>query len=470
MFAALFLVVATLPQPTADDLVVAADRLYVGNGQVLTEAIVVVRDGRIASVTQGERPKDAIWVQGAELTPGLIDAYSYVGPERHQEESREVTASHTLASTLNLGDPGFGVAAREGVTTLYLSPDPHNVVGGLGCIVKTAGGESSDLFSEPGGSARMMIERAALKVTLGSDPSKGNSPSRFGSPRSYKVRRPTTRMGVVWVVRKAFHDARVYRQARAGDNPPPFDPDLEVLASALAGEIPVRFQARRDHDIQTALRIAAEFGLPPIIEEGTEAHRVADLLIARGAPVLLGPAFDSITRSIASPRSVDELRVAFNPPPICCEDLEEPGFENHDHEPAALPRAVEDLLLATVPRYDDSAVGAAWLRSGEARRATPSTAALLAATGVPFAFGAAEGNGESSLIYQARTAVRWGLDPDAALLAATSQAAALLGIAEEVGTIEVGKSADLALWSGAPMRADSRLLLVLVDGKIVLQR
>jgi imidazolonepropionase-like amidohydrolase len=61
-----------------------------------------------------------------------------------------------------------------------------------------------------------------------------------------------------------------------------------------------------------------------------------------------------------------------------------------------------------------------------------------------------------------------GLDFDKALAAVTSVPARFLGVEERVGTIEVGKDADLALWNGEPFQPTSRVIGVIIDGALVL--
>ena len=58
---------------------------------------------------------------------------------------------------------------------------------------------------------------------------------------------------------------------------------------AVQGKIPVYFAAHRKDDIQTALRIAAEFKLKPVIALGTEAYRMADELKKAGVSVVVHP-------------------------------------------------------------------------------------------------------------------------------------------------------------------------------------
>jgi imidazolonepropionase-like amidohydrolase len=89
----------------------------------------------------------------------------------------------------------------------------------------------------------------------------------------------------------------------------PFERDLglDALARVLAGEIPWRQHCHRADDIATALRIAAEFGYTLVIDHGTEAHLLADILVARDVPVIIGPLLTSRSkvelrnRSMANP-------------------------------------------------------------------------------------------------------------------------------------------------------------------------
>ena len=459
------------------DLVLAVDRLHDGKGGVLEDATVTIADGRIRSVSRGRAPDGAIRVPGAELSPGLIDAFSYMGVGwATVDDSRETTASYRVARSAALHDPAFRRAAQEGVTSAFISPDSWNVFGGLGAFVKTAGGEAADLFAPADSAARVVDDANALKISVGNDPSIGNYPPRGGTPRNMRARRPNTRMGVVWVIRKEFYRAKAYRNAReAGDAAE--DPDLEVLLAAMDGRLPVRVQARRAHDVETALRIQAEFGLPRIIiEEGTESHRHGRRLAESGVAVVAGPAYDERLRSITSSPSLAELRLWADPPTVCCED------DDHAHlgpyaEPdlsgrVALSGLALDLFVTAIPRSE--AAGLYSGRFSEGDLATPALAALLRESGCTTALGAAEAHDasstEASVIHQARQAVRFGLDPQEALAMVTSVPAELCGQDAELGTVESGKQADLVLWSGPPLSATSRPILVLVDGRIVVDR
>ena len=71
------------------------------------------------------------------------------------------------------------------------------------------------------------------------------------------------------------------------------------------------------------------------------------------------------------------------------------------------------------------------------------------------------------LITQVALAVKEGMDRDAALRAVTINPAEVMGVADRVGSLTVGKDADLVLWSGDPIDLQSRALRVWVEGREV---
>ncbi|MFK5633010.1 MULTISPECIES: amidohydrolase family protein [unclassified Ornithinimicrobium] len=68
------------------------------------------------------------------------------------------------------------------------------------------------------------------------------------------------------------------------------------------------------------------------------------------------------------------------------------------------------------------------------------------------------------LITQVSLAVREGMDRDAGLRAVTINPARVLGVEDRVGSLTVGKDADVVLWSGDPLDLQSRVLRTWVDG------
>ncbi|KUO65001.1 MAG: amidohydrolase [Gracilibacter sp. BRH_c7a] len=67
----------------------------------------------------------------------------------------------------------------------------------------------------------------------------------------------------------------------------------------------------------------------------------------------------------------------------------------------------------------------------------------------------------------AALAVRNGMREEDALKAITVWPAQILGVAERIGTIEIGKDADLVIWDGNPLSLESNPEVVMINGKIV---
>jgi imidazolonepropionase-like amidohydrolase len=90
--------------------------------------------------------------------------------------------------------------------------------------------------------------------------------------------------------------------------------------------------------------------------------------------------------------------------------------------------------------------------------------AILAAAGVDVILTTGEAHNARTLRQIAGNAVRAGLPWDTALQAVTINAAALAGIDEDYGSIEVGKVANLVVWSGDPFELSTRVEHVFVRG------
>lgn len=254
----------------------------------IDDGIVVMANGKIVAVgAAGTRvPDGAVEVDctGKVITPGLVDAGTTLGvrPSDLNEQGDEITPHLHVLDALDPTDVRLKRALRGGVTTIQVNPGNRNVIGGLGAVVKTHGDTVE----------RMLLKNeSGLRLAMGSEPSSGNRAIRGGTPVGMYYRRPTTRMGVVWEARKAFYDAKEYQQQKTVPDGAPenagFDPGMEVLVRALQGDVIVRTTARAEQDIRTALRLAEEFGYRTLVEEATEAWRVADELAAAGIPVLV---------------------------------------------------------------------------------------------------------------------------------------------------------------------------------------
>lgn len=71
------------------------------------------------------------------------------------------------------------------------------------------------------------------------------------------------------------------------------------------------------------------------------------------------------------------------------------------------------------------------------------------------------------LTMAAAYAVKEGMKEEDALKAITINAAEIIGVGDRVGSIEVGKDADIAIFDGNPLEIKTKSMFVLIDGKIV---
>ena len=224
-------------------------------------------------------------VCGFPAPPGLHDLISGVrqnAAASPTEATAEVVPHTMMIDSVNLRSPDFTRLARGGVTTVYAAADNAAVIGPRGAVVHTAGS-----FRE-----RIMLEAADVQAAMGTDTFRiggGNAPP-FRNFVSYRTRRPGSRMGVAWVFRKAFYDARnaaLGHEIGGADTPP--EPAIQVLQDVLDGDIPLRIAARSQKDIEGAIRLTEEFGLEFTLLEGTEAHTAIDKLRETETPVIFGP-------------------------------------------------------------------------------------------------------------------------------------------------------------------------------------
>jgi imidazolonepropionase-like amidohydrolase len=107
---------------------------------------------------------------------------------------------------------------------------------------------------------------------------------------------------------------------------------------------------------------------------------------------------------------------------------------------------------------------------GDARSLSFETAAKLKQAGIPFAIQTGfEGYVPKVrvLLFEAAIAAANGLSREDALSAITRDPARILGIEKRVGSIEVGKDGDLALFDGDPFEYTTHCIGTIIEGKIV---
>jgi imidazolonepropionase-like amidohydrolase len=105
--------------------------------------------------------------------------------------------------------------------------------------------------------------------------------------------------------------------------------------------------------------------------------------------------------------------------------------------------------------------------SFDALGATLENAARLQQAGVQVALSSFDTQRAHTLRQEAGNAIAYGLDPEAALRAVTLTPARIWGVAETTGSLEVGKDADVVVWSGDPFELTTGAHHVFIKGREV---
>jgi imidazolonepropionase-like amidohydrolase len=411
--------VARLDAP--DAFAIKDAQIVTGAGKTIAKGTVVFRKGLITDVGESVKiPADARVIDGAGMIvyPGLIDGYTSLGlaaPAQAQAPAggggggRQAAIAAAAAGAqpspeARLGDPSLAAADQVKPGTSFEDPRSVGVTAALSSPRQGIFAGQSALINLAGEEASKLVLRTPVALTV-----------QFSAGGGFGGGYPGSLMGTVAYIRQSFYDAIRYRdevdrynRIKRGVNRPEHDKRLAALQPALRGELPVLFVANSDGDIRRALMIADEFKLKPIIAGAMYGYRVADILKAKNVPVIL---------------SVD------------------------------FPKRAADL-----PDDEDET-----LRALRQRAETPKGAAKLAQAGVKFAFTSGSLRPQD-FIANVQKAVENGLSKDEALRALTINAAEIFGVADQLGTIEVGKIANLVVVSGDLLAKDTKVKHVFIDG------
>ena len=388
--------------------------LFTGDGNALDRADVLLKDGRIAAITEGgstlAEPASGRVIDGRRkwLTPGIIDVHSHLGTypspsvastadgnEATGPNTAEVWVEHSVWPQ----DPQFGLALAGGVTTLHILPGSANLFGGRGVTLKNVPARTMQGMKFPGAPQ-------SLKMACGENPKRV-----YGE----RMQAPMTRMGNVAGYRAAWAEAAAYRDQRQqfesgeAEAPPDRNLALDTLAAVLDGEILVHNHCYRADEMAVMMDIAEEFGYAiTAFHHATESYKIADLLAEAG---------------ICSAVWADWW-----------------GFKLEAFDGITQNAALIDAAGACAIIHSDSEELIQRLNQEAAK-------AMTAGRRMGMAISDAQ-------------AMSW----------ITGNAAKALGIAAETGTLSVGKAADAVLWDRHPFSVYARAELVWIDGHLYYDR
>jgi imidazolonepropionase-like amidohydrolase len=405
-----------------DTYAITNARIVTVSGPVIERGTVVIRNGLIAAAGANvSPPSDARVIDGTGLTvyPGLIDAYTNLAlPEAAPGPS-----------------PGGGPGVAFLVAQTRPSPGGPNSTQPVGLqpevmvedVIRPSGAElessrsigittaltaprsgiwmgQSALINLSGETAQQMIVRSPVAMHVGFTPLRGTYPGSL--------------MGVFSTLRQMMLDAQRYRDSiqiyernPRGLRRPEMDRSLAALVPVVDGRMPVIMLANSEREISRALDLAAEFKLKLIVAGGRESDRVADRLAKQNVPVLL---------SLNLPRRTT----------------------------AALPEADPEPLRVLRDRVE-----------------AQQTAGKLARAGVRFAFQSGSLANMSDLMVNASRVIENGLSATDAVRAFTIWPAEILGVANQLGSIEAGKIANLTVTRGDLFDRNGRVAHVFIDGR-----
>ncbi len=101
---------------------------------------------------------------------------------------------------------------------------------------------------------------------------------------------------------------------------------------------------------------------------------------------------------------------------------------------------------------------------------TVNSAAKFSDLGLRVGLVSGDTAGSQYLPMHAAMAVRYGMDPQEALKALTLYPAQMFGLADRIGSLKRGKDADLVVFNGNPLEMTSRVQLVVINGKVVVDK
>lgn len=408
---------------TIDTYAISNARIVTVSGPVIEQGTVVLRNGLIAAVGANVTvPADARVIDGNGLTvyPGLIDSYTNLGLPAPAPSPTQAPGGGGFLQAAARPSPGGPNSTQplglqpEVMVEDVIRPGGTEIEASRNIGITTAltlprtgiwMGQSA-LINLAGDTPQEMIVRSPVAMHVGFTPLRGSYPGSL--------------MGVFATLRQMLLDAgryreslQIYERSPRGVRRPEVDRSLAALIPVLDGRLPVVMFADREREIERALDLANEFKLKVIIAGGGESARLADRLARENVPVLL---------SLNLPRRTT----------------------------AALPEAEPEPMRVLRERVE-----------------AQQTAGKLAKAKVRFGFHSGSLTNISDLMINVGREIENGLSTDDALRGFTIWPAEILGVGNQLGSIEVGKIANLTVMRGDLFNRSSRVDQVFIDGRPV---
>src|SRR5712672_1500642 len=387
------------------------------SGPRLENATIIVSRGVIKAVIKDATIPDEAWIiegKGLIVYPGFIDSFTDVGIP-----AAPAPAASGAEGGAHLQTPASrGPEDRPGATPWRSAADEASLsdkrvetwrAAGFTTVVSAPKG---GMF--PGQAAVLnlggerngdMVVRTPVAVPISLQP--------VGNFASF----PGSLMGSLAYVRQIWLDTdwstkaqAIYEKNPRGIARPRFDRTEQALADALEDHALVLIPANNVIQIRRALELTERWHVNGVLYGGQMSYEVANEIAAKKLPLLV--------------------------------DLKWPEADK-DADPEDVPS----------------------LRTLHFRERAPSSPAALAKAGVKFAFYSGGITAPKDALKAAKRSIDAGLAPDAALRALTLSPAEIFGVADRLGSIEVGKIANLVVTDGDLFEEKTKIKTVFVDGR-----
>ena len=373
----------------------------------IQNATLLIKEGRIIAVGKNVPiPADAIQVdlKGKHIYPSLIDIYTSYGlPEAKKEESHRPWGQQQMVSNKDGAYSWNQALLPEFQAHLYFKADDDQAQAFRKLGFGAVAAHRMDGISR-GSSVAVLLGADREHLLILKDKAAHHLSFKKGSStQNY----PGSLMGGIALLRQTYLDADWYKKYGHKEE---YNISLDAWNQQM--QLPQIFEVRNRLEILRADKIAKEFGLQyTYMGNGDEYQRLQEIKNT-GASIILPLNF---------PKAYD----------------------------------VEDP-------FDALNVSLAQMKHWEL---APSNPARLSDAGIPIIFTTHKLKNKSDLFKQLRKAISSGLSPENALKALTETPAKLLGIYDQVGSIEKGKRANFIITDAPLFEEKTKILHNWIAGK-----
>lgn len=503
-------------QQKSNMLAIRASRVLTSAGPVLRDATVIIDGHTIKAVGEelavpyGARVVD---LGDAVITPGFINAFTSAGLSGDGVGVPTGTASQRIADIVQHDDPVFESARAAGLTTVLVAGSDGQAISGRVAAIKTGAADDE---------SAVLKDIAALRIvhdTIGSDSTKPLADLISRGKRYIDSWKKYEKALADWEAGKLKAAEEAATTPAEPDENDPVTGTWECELSGLPMPIPITLElVLKLEGKKVTGTVQPSIGGNKIPDKGTLEDATFENGKLTGKVDMMGDKAD-FEATIENDRLEGTISMMGQDVTVDGERVEASDADDDDLEddkPKA-PRVDQSLepvrawiekKIPLVIRSNRAPAVKAVLEFFEQQKdedrlhfvmagvedaldtpdilgdAPPpivlgptlvkrekgelvNAAARLADLGAPLAFGTGDTDGARYLPLHVAHAIRWGLDPEAALRALTIDAARMFKLDERVGSLERGKDADLVVFSGNPFELTSHVMLVVCNGRIV---